>query len=97
LWRLPQKPWVRLLGNVEGWIGLACTVVVLLAPTTSADRFNVRWLWIGLWAVGMGAGVGGLRFGHPSGRLAGGIAVTLLGAALLLLMLPGMISRQSGG
>lgn len=87
LWHLPRTGWTRFLGNVEGWAALICTVAVLTAQTTPAARYNIPWLWMTLWATGIGAGIGGIRFGGPSGKLVGGIAVVLLGLALIALLL----------
>jgi hypothetical protein len=75
------------LGTIEGYIALACSAIVLFAQTTPAQRFQVPWLFMGVWAAGLGFGVGSIRFGSPGGRRAGAIALLLLGGALVLLVL----------
>ena len=91
MWRLRSASWVRILGDVEGWVALACTVAVLTAQTTVADRFKVGWLWLFLWAFGIGTGIGGMRFGGPVGRIVGGLATVLLGACLIALVVANLV------
>lgn len=86
MWRLPQRPWVQRLGDVEGGIALVCTIVVLTWQTTPADRFTIPWLWIAVWAVGMGTGLGGVRFGASFGGCAGAVALSVLGLLLIAIL-----------
>jgi hypothetical protein len=79
------RPWQRFLGNVEGCLAAVCAVVVFTAQTTPAHRFQVPWLWMCFWALGIGCGVGAVRFGGPSARLAGGLSAGILTVALVVL------------
>jgi len=76
---------VRRLGDAEGWAALACAAFVLLARVTPAGRFQLPWLWMAVWAMGTGFGIGGIRFGGRAGRSAGIAAVVVLGVVLLAL------------
>jgi hypothetical protein len=92
----PKPCSLRFLGNVEAWLSIACTGFVLFTPTTVADRFRVPWIWMTLWAVGAGAGLGGLRFGNSVAKIAGGTSVVLLlGFSGLLMTLRGVPEWES--
>lgn len=80
------RPWRRFLGNVEGCLAAVCAVVVFTAQTTPAQRFQLPWLWICVWALGIGFGFGAVRFGAPPARLAGGLSAGLLVATLVVLV-----------
>jgi hypothetical protein len=79
------QPWLRRLGDLEGCAAVVCAVIVFTAQTTPAQRFEVPWLWMAVWALGVGCGVGAVRFGSPLAQFAGGVAAAALVVVLLAL------------
>jgi len=79
-----KRSFSRAFGTAEGVLALCCLGWVMMSSSTPASRFDVPWGLIVVWASGLGLGVGALRFGGRVGRLAGCIAVTFLGALLLI-------------
>jgi hypothetical protein len=75
---LPGPPWNRRLGDAEGCCAVVCAILVFNIPRTVAYRFEIPWLWMNVWALGIGFGVGALRFGGPLARIAGGVSVAVL-------------------
>jgi hypothetical protein len=86
LWQLPHSQTVRLFGNIEGAVALACTALIITAETQPGLEFDYPMAWILAWGLGIGSGIGALRFGGTFGKLTGGIAVGVLGLALIALL-----------
>ena len=77
----------RVLGNVEGFLSLACTLLVLCYPVTPASRFHLPYCLILAWAAGIGLGISGWRFGSSGARYAGAVSIVLLVLLLVVLIL----------
>ena len=97
MWRLPQRPWVQWLGDCEGCVALFCMVLACTARTTPGERFRIPWFWISTIAVGMGCGLGALRYGRLLGQLTGGFALAMLGLLLIALLVSHLVRNWLEG
>ena len=81
---VPEKQWRRILATIEGVSSLACLLYLITATVGPESRYEVPRVFIIVWALGTGMGIGALRFGDPNVRLMGGIAVSILVGILIL-------------
>jgi hypothetical protein len=87
----PRSKWLQTVGNAGGLPSFAAAVLLLCQTSTPAARFDVAWLFIALWAVGIGLALGGVRFGRGAGRQAAWLSL----ATLLVLLLALAVVRAS--
>lgn len=71
------------LGNLEAGLAVLCVLAAFLTPAVSPPRLEHFCWWIGIWALGIGCGLGGLRFGATWARWAGGLSAGMLTLLLL--------------
>jgi hypothetical protein len=80
----------RTLGAIEGALSLVCFFYVINCKVDPGTRFHVPWAMLIAWGLGVGLGVGALRFGGSVGRMMGGIAAGVLGVFLGFLLVFGV-------
>jgi len=74
----PKSAWRTLAGNIEGYLAFAATLLVFHVPVTPGTREEATYTASILHGLGIGLGIGGVRFGEGIGRIAAWMALAFL-------------------
>ncbi len=88
MYRLPNKPWVTVIGNVEGLLAVICMICAFQLIRLMVE---LPLLPIVMCAIGAGFALGGIRYGTRLGRALGEVVTLVVScvlAYLLILALP---------
>jgi hypothetical protein len=84
---------IHSIGDVEGFIALVSTAVLLLMP--SSPPLTQGFLTVAvatLFGLGFMFGLGAVRFGGKRGRVTGGVALLVLSVLLAVLVVHGIMN-----